>query len=399
MSKVDHTTSVVEVNSFVFENLAEMNEGSREDTEEPEIIEQEVYLTSAPSTDVFVSSEINLTENIETVNEAPTDAEIVEAVEDVSATTIDYIAEFELDPEKRQGLISYAETLSPDDQLKLLDMLRVLYGPTPDIVSLDKAVQDTVELAMKSTLLKAKQRSQEARLQEFLRLSQQVQRFMNGSFRDDTFNSLRIDDTIKHINSLEETISILSTSVYQLASRVGLTRYVEPENMPVNIENLVKVLTIVGHSAKSWAITSEFAKDKAIKDKETLDAKDLRIRELAGQVEDMRNLLAKQQASEQAGIINSSAFFRIMNHSGYFIGTVREPGDDGKTFLTRNNVCLTTNADEALTLTNLEDAKAVYDALQYWWKHFVMFRNKFKKVNVRFDSLFVGKTVIRKVEV
>ena len=398
MSKVDHTTSVVEVNSFVFENLAEMNEGSREDTEEPEIIEQEVYLTSAPSTDVFVSSEINLNEN-ETVNEAPTDAEIVEAVEEVSATTIDYIAEFELDPEKRQGLISYAETLSPDDQLKLLDMLRVLYGPTPDIVSLDKAVQDTVELAMKSTLLKAKQRSQEVRLQEFLRLSQQVQRFMNGSFRDDTFNSLRIDDTIKHINSLEETISILSTSVYQLASRVGLTRYVEPENMPVNIENLVKVLTIVGHSAKSWAITSEFAKDKAIKDKETLDAKDLRIRELAGQVEDMRNLLAKQQASEQAGIINSSAFFRIMNHSGYFIGTVREPGDDGKTFLTRNNVCLTTNADEALTLTNLEDAKAVYDALQYWWKHFVMFRNKFKKVNVRFDSLFVGKTVIRKVEV
>ena len=398
MSKVDHTTSVVEVNSFVFENLAEMNEGSREDTEEPEIIEQEVYLTSAPSTDVFVSSEINLNEN-ETVNEAPTDAEIVEAVEEVSATTIDYLAEFELDPEKRQGLISYAETLSPDDQLKLLDMLRVLYGPTPDIVSLDKAVQDTVELAMKSTLLKAKQRSQEVRLQEFLRLSQQVQRFMNGSFRDDTFNSLRIDDTIKHINSLEETISILSTSVYQLASRVGLTRYVEPENMPVNIENLVKVLTIVGHSAKSWAITSEFAKDKAIKDKETLDAKDLRIRELAGQVEDMRNLLAKQQASEQAGIINSSAFFRIMNHSGYFIGTVREPGDDGKTFLTRNNVCLTTNADEALTLTNLEDAKAVYDALQYWWKHFVMFRNKFKKVNVRFDSLFVGKTVIRKVEV
>lgn len=323
---------------------------------------------------------------------------ILKTIEEVKVTTVDQIAEYELDPIKRQQLIEYAETLSPDDQLILLDTMKTLVGPTPQIVSMDKEIANIIEMATKSTLLKAKNVAAAERLTEFVKLSQQVSRMVHGSMKDDIVNSLKIDSTLEHVKKQNETISILSTAIYDLASKVGMTRYLEPENMPVNVENLLRVLLIIGHGAKGWAVAAEQGKALAVRNKQRIESLEEITKQANQRAEDMRIYRETQEAKERAGLLKSARYYHIMNYSGVYIGTERESDEEGKVTLTRRSIIFTHDPDKAVSIETIDDARALFDALHVWYNGFKDFRQRLKQANIRINTFFIGETTVRKVE-
>ena len=93
--------------------------------------------------------------------------DIIEVVEQVVTTTIDEIAEYELDLFKRKQLVEYASTLSPDDQLRLLDTLKVLIGPSHSIAAVEASMREIIFMAQKSVLLQQKKHAADQHLQNY----------------------------------------------------------------------------------------------------------------------------------------------------------------------------------------------------------------------------------------
>jgi len=323
--------------------------------------------------------------------------DIIEVVEQVVTTTIDEIAEYELDLFKRKQLVEYASTLSPDDQLRLLDTLKVLIGPSHSIAAVEASMREIIFMAQKSVLLQQKKHAADQHLQNYHRLSQQIQRFLSGSFSDDLVNSLRIDGIQKHVHTLEEQLTILSTGIYSMASRIGLDKYVEPENMPINIERLLKVLLIVGHSAKGWAVSSENAKTNAIKTKEKTERLEKSLKDANQQIAELKNELDRIRKQEQFRLQHTTDFFYIMNSNAY-LATEDEVDEFGDVILSPGNVYFTPNIEEALSITNLEEARTVFGLVKRWHKRFPDFTRMMRHYNVYLPSLYIARSTTTRVE-
>ena len=86
-----------------------------------------------------------------------------------------------------------------------------------------------------------------------------------------------------------------------------------------------------------------------------------------------------------------------MNSNAY-LATEDEVDEFGDVILSPGNVYFTPNIEEALSITNLEEARTVFGLVKRWHKRFPDFTRMMRHYNVYLPSLYIARSTTTRVE-
>jgi hypothetical protein len=338
-----------------------------------------------------------LEEDDETGIEPTTDDEILEIVEDIDAIpTPEEVSEYEVNPIKRKQLLEYAQSLDLDKLIALNETLKLNVGPTSEIVDILAEVRRIQYKAETSNILQARNKLAALSLEEYNKIAQRVLRLVGGAKSDDPINSLRIDNTLGHIKTLNTDLQTLSMAIYHMAELVGLKPIVE-EDMPIDIQVLVQILLEVGHSVKTWAATYQTSRQFVVAETAKSKLLETKLKDALKSLEDFQKQSREADTKRQDSLIRRHSYY-VMNYSGFLIGSMVEQDDFGNVRLSPSNVAIVNDPTEAIELTTLEEARLLLDTVMTWTGKFKMVADKFANNNVNPKTLFIGQLSMNKVE-
>jgi hypothetical protein len=336
--------------------------------------------------------------DIEAVKQEEKQEESLESIDQEPIAVMDQILAYEPDPVKREALESYASKISEDEKIMLLESLAAFHGGPPEIVDVMEAVKKLQEEAILSKMVYLRNAAFAEKTKDLTKLSQQVNRLLNGVSRDDAFDSMLSNNLTKYTKDLHEQIAVLSGAIYHMAGKLGYETPTDYYGMPIDVESLVKLTVVIGAGVKTWAATSISAEKTVASYQEAAKVQAARIAHLEEQEEQERLERLRKKEHEEKSRVRSSEGFYIMNHTGWFITCKVKPEEGNRWRLSPTNIDLTVDMDKALDLATIEDARTLLDNIKVWHKMHHQTNRLFRKTGVRLDSLFIGQFAINRVE-
>lgn len=326
---------------------------------------------------------------------------IMTDADDVETIDVDYMVEYltskEIDPIRREKFFEYVTNLDEKSLKALWESFKQSYGPTIKQIDLTRVVASHIENVNSSKSLKLRNESVQAELQRFGTLWQQIARAFRSDLSDTPLKSFRVDNTTTYIQNLHRDITTLNSAIIGMAEMLLVDETSDDNaDVAINIDRAVRICSIVGYSAKGWAKVHE----NALKTETALKAEIARLNE---QLKASRELVSDTLVSVniererlKSMTINAGSYY-INNHSGNFLTTKNDPTEDYFR-VTPFNLTITQDRNEALVFDDIEDARAVFDAVQEWAKRNDMVKAMFADFGVIAKTLFISAETIAKVE-
>lgn len=331
--------------------------------------------------------------------ETETDENIVTLVEHTPIVpTVDMVTAYEPDPFKKLELAAYFNTLSDDNKTALYEGLKLSNGGCEPVANILAETDKVIELAKASQMTYLKNQAAYSQLQHFANLAAQLDRMVNGVNRDDSVTALKVKTTYDQIKELNGQLTALSTAIYSMAGNIGIRTPLEPQDLPIDIRQLVNIAVTVGHGVKTWAAAYKHGEERETSRKAEIATILAREASARKELEDYRTTVERVAAEERSRLLRSSSTFYVMNASGNYVGCRTRTTAEGTYRLTKLNMVITQDVSEAMEFPTIEAARAVLDTVQEWNMSFRSVEEKFRVAGVNPDTLFIGKVSIQKVE-
>jgi len=329
-------------------------------------------------------------------SDAPMDA-LTMVAENAPLTPEDF-AKFEVDPARKQKLVQRAAALPEDRRVELFEALTKIWGVTPEIADVNLLVSETIRKATESKTLAARNQSAVKTLEHYHALAARVSAMLNDGLADTPFDSLKIDGTKKHLVTVNENLTILSTAVYDMADMLGLdVPHEDNPDLPINVKALVRVLTVVACGTKTWAKTYEVG----LRQQASLTEQVATLASRLQQNEDERIARAavamQKEVDERRLRLSRGNWFAVMTANGQYLTT--SVGDDGGLLrVSPFSLRVTEDRSEAATFDSLDDARVVFDAVTIWAKRYRRVKDLFAGAGVTTNNLFIAASKLHKIE-
>ena len=303
---------------------------------------------------------------------------------------------YEAEEANHDAVISYTETLSPQSQLALNETMRASWGGTEQAKNAIVFAENILKQSAESLALTARQSAVTEVFQGYHAVVQNVSRALGGDPLNDTpLAQLKIDGPLEHVKTVNSELTTLSTAVLEMASMLGVDNISNPQELPIDVPRLVKIVATVSFGAKTWANVYKFAEEQERKNQKTIEGKDFKIAQLQLEIESLSLTIQKIHAEQAAQIVDSKSSFLLFAKSCY-LTTDWDQNDDGLIRISPMSVGVTMDRDEAVEFETLDDAQMALDALNSWRKMRIV-KMKLDAFDLKPKNFYIGEVVVKKV--
>jgi hypothetical protein len=309
------------------------------------------------------------------------------------------IAEYEPDEERRHDMMFLAGLYNRDLKLALLETLEANSGGSPKINDVIQEIELHMTNAMNSKSLKLRNKATSEHLQHYHNLAVSVSRVMRNTMKDDPIASLKIDGIAQHSKTLNEQLHTLASSIYAMQEIVlGKTIDSATYDQPINLQHLLRIVTVVAYGCKTWAAFYSTGKQQ-------IELQNVNIAELEKSVLTLRDTVNNrdeivvdlQNELTQIQTVAKNGIFVIANSAGFYLTSDYEANEEGDMFLSPATVNFTTDRESAIEFTTEQDAKIALSYFKRWSKR-LRIRRLTKEFGLKIDTFFVGSIVLHRVE-